>query len=146
MRRVVTARAADGASSVVVDGPSSRQRPGTPAGVTLTDLWASDGSPRLPFNGADAALNMPLLPQPGGTCFRVVQIEPGHGMEMHSSDTVDYLVILDGRVCLRVEGKAEVVLERGDCLVQLGAVHAWENRDAQPCVMVAVVVGAMAPV
>lgn len=66
--------------------------------------------------------------------------EPGSGM--HTTDTVDYAICLEGELCLQLDNAAEVTLTPGTCVVQLGTRHAWENRSDQPALMCYVQLGA----
>lgn len=145
MRRVVAAMTAEGRSILLSDEPSPHVvRLEAIPGLELTDIWASGPLPRLPFVGEDPALQMPLLPDPGGTVFRLVRIEPGRTMDMHATKSVDYIAVLSGEVVLNVENAPELCLSAGDCVVQLGARHAWHNRSGNDCILVAVLVGAVA--
>ncbi|WP_152054325.1 cupin domain-containing protein [Tautonia marina] len=144
MRRVVTALTPGGTSSVMIDGPPEPPiaPPGAP-GLSFVNLWATRPSPGLPVDDSDAAQGMPVLPEAGGTCFRLIRIEPGHGMDMHATDTIDYFVLLSGSITLTLDDGAELDLGPGDCLVQAGARHAWQNRGNHPCLLAAVIVGAV---
>jgi mannose-6-phosphate isomerase-like protein (cupin superfamily) len=68
--------------------------------------------------------------------------KPGVG-GMHTTATVDMLVILSGQVWLTVGDEDEVVLGPGDFVLQGGVPHAWHNRGTVPCVMAGVMVGAV---
>ena len=110
-----------------------------------------------------------FVPGPGGTRFRIVQFPgastrafdreafrreylvkaPGlaEAMEvqdsgMHTTDSVDYGVVISGEIILELDDGATVSLKQGDCVVQNGTRHAWRNRGATPCVMASVLVGA----
>lgn len=61
---------------------------------------------------------------------------------MHSTDSVDIAFVLDGEIGLEQDDGEEVLLRRGDVLVQNGARHAWRNRSDAPCVVAFVVAGA----
>lgn len=61
---------------------------------------------------------------------------------MHTTDTVDYIVVLSGEADLELDDGATVHLEPGDCVVQRGTRHAWRNTGSQPFVAAAVMVGA----
>ena len=61
---------------------------------------------------------------------------------MHTTDTVDYDIIVSGELVLELDHGAEVRLKPGDIVVQNGARHAWHNRASKPCVMYSVLVGA----
>jgi hypothetical protein len=66
--------------------------------------------------------------------------KPGEGM--HTTDTVDYAICLEGELCLELDNGAEVTLTPGTCVVQLGTRHAWTNRSDRPALMCYVQIGA----
>ena len=51
---------------------------------------------------------------------------------MHTTDTVDFEVVLSGEVVLELDDGAEVTLKQGDTVVQNGTRHAWHNRGRRP--------------
>jgi len=61
---------------------------------------------------------------------------------MHTSDSVDFDVVVFGEVVLELDDGAEVVLKAGDCVIQNGTRHAWHNRSNQRCVVAFSLVGA----
>jgi hypothetical protein len=61
---------------------------------------------------------------------------------MHTTDTVDYAICLEGELCLELDNGAEVTLTPGTCVVQLGTRHAWQNKSDQPALMCYVQIGA----
>jgi hypothetical protein len=60
----------------------------------------------------------------------------------HSSDTIDYAIVVSGRLWLGMTDGTELVLEPGDCVVQTGVRHTWRNRDPDPCQVAFVMIGA----
>ena len=60
----------------------------------------------------------------------------------HTTDTVDYGIVLSGEIWLELDDSAEVHLKPGDCVVQNGTRHAWKNRGAEPCVIAFIMIGA----
>jgi mannose-6-phosphate isomerase-like protein (cupin superfamily) len=60
---------------------------------------------------------------------------------MHTTQTVDFGVVLDGHVVLELDD-GEVSLGPGDVIVQNGARHAWRNRSDRICTMAFVLIGA----
>jgi mannose-6-phosphate isomerase-like protein (cupin superfamily) len=112
------------------------------------------------------------VPEPGGTCFVVVRFPPDSvfgdpGFDraaaeaeqrvvspglaelfepdepgMHATATVDYAVVLDGRIWLELDDGKLVELGRGDTVVQNGTRHAWRNLGTQPATLAVVMVGA----
>ena len=61
---------------------------------------------------------------------------------VHSSDTIDYAIVISGRLWLETGDGNETMLEAGDCVVQMGVRHTWRNRDMEPCQVAFVMVGA----
>jgi mannose-6-phosphate isomerase-like protein (cupin superfamily) len=46
---------------------------------------------------------------------------------MHTTDTIDFEVVLEGTVVLELDDGAEVTLNPGDTVVQNGTRHRWRN-------------------
>ncbi len=61
---------------------------------------------------------------------------------MHTTDTVDFDVVVFGEVYLELDDGAEVLLKAGDCVIQNGTRHAWHNRSSHECVIAFSLVGA----
>ena len=171
LRRVVTGKNSAGKAIIVQNGVSPRVvTTETLPGLALVELWATDATPTLPVQPGDPITTMTsFIPGPGGTRFRMVQFPgasdrafdqeafrreylskaPGlaESMElqdsgMHTTDSVDYGVVISGEITLEVDDGATVNLKPGDCVVQNGTRHAWRNTHATPCVMAFVLVGA----
>lgn len=169
--RVVTGRNRAGKAIVVEHGVSTRVVTlETLPGLSLVEVWATDSIPTLPIAADDITSTMTsFVPGPGGTRFRIVQF-PGASSRafdqeafrreylakapglaetleledsgMHTTDTVDYGVVISGEITLELDDGATVRLKQGDCVVQNGTRHAWRNRSSTPCVMAFVLVGA----
>jgi len=58
---------------------------------------------------------------------------------MHRTETLDYAVVLEGRVTLVLDDQ-DVELEAGDVVIQCGTNHAWSNRSDKPCRMLYVLI------
>ncbi len=169
-RRVVTGHDGAGKAVFKLNGPPPRQVTlETAGGIRFLELWATDTLPTLPVPEQDATLEtVSLTPGLQGTRFRLVELPPlGEGelnpaaflaeiqekapgdwnLEadnpgMHTTDTVDYGVVVSGRVTLELDDGATVNLEPGDCVVQNGTRHAWRNFGPDPCWMAFVMIGA----
>ena len=61
---------------------------------------------------------------------------------MHTTDTIDFEVILDGEVWLELDDGVEVHLKPGDTVVQNGTRHAWRNHGDQVCRIAVFLIGA----
>jgi hypothetical protein len=159
IRRFVTAEQTDGGVHVQVDEPIPDTNLASPATV----LWGWDRLPSLPIGpdelgpshverglfppSGGASVNLVVFPPAGAAAAASDEIDLGdagmvtadEGGNMHRTDSVDFLFILEGEVVLRHPGNEDITLEPGDFFVQNGAMHEWENRSSAPCVMACVV-------
>jgi mannose-6-phosphate isomerase-like protein (cupin superfamily) len=107
---------------------------------TLFRLFRIPGSGSLPqdFRFDPDAFEKEYGPKAPGLAESGERENPG----MHTTDTVDYGIVISGRITLELDDGAEVELGPGDCWVQNGTRHAWRNRGAEDFVGAAVMVGA----
>jgi quercetin dioxygenase-like cupin family protein len=61
---------------------------------------------------------------------------------MHTTDTVDYGIVLEGEVWLELDDGQQIHLHPHDVVVQNGTRHAWRNRSDKPVRMAFVLIGA----
>jgi len=61
---------------------------------------------------------------------------------MHKTDTVDYIVVLEGEVTLELDDGKTVDLKPHDIVIQNGTRHAWRNRGKTGVTILAFMVGA----
>jgi mannose-6-phosphate isomerase-like protein (cupin superfamily) len=60
---------------------------------------------------------------------------------MHTTDTIDYGVVVRGEMTLELDDGEKVHLRQGDCIVQNGTRHRWRNPLPEPCLMAFVSLG-----
>ncbi|AWI58285.1 cupin domain-containing protein [Sinorhizobium fredii] len=61
---------------------------------------------------------------------------------MHTTPTMDYGIVLSGKVTLELDDGVTVNLGAGDSVVQHGARHAWRNPNSEPATVAFVLIGA----
>jgi mannose-6-phosphate isomerase-like protein (cupin superfamily) len=61
---------------------------------------------------------------------------------IHTTDTVDFDVVLSGEIYLELDDGVQVVMKAGDCVVQNGTRHTWHNRSSNQCLLAVTLVGA----
>lgn len=61
---------------------------------------------------------------------------------MHTTDTVDYVIVLEGEVWLELDDGKQVHLKPHDVVVQNGTRHVWRNKSDKPVKVAVVMVGA----
>jgi quercetin dioxygenase-like cupin family protein len=138
--RVVTGWDKDGSPKILFTGKSPTELDDRL--MHVVDIWVTDSTPPEIRGTADAAAReWRFEPPPHGSVFRVVTFLPGASSGFHSTETLDYLVIVSGEIVLTV-GEEALTLRPGDVVVQNGTPHNWINRAAQPCVIAGVLLSA----
>lgn len=114
----------------------------------------------------------PVVPGPGGTSLLVVTFPPDAVMAsptldqaaagaelasalpglierfepnnpgMHTTDSIDYGIVLDGEIWLELDHGMEKLVRTGDIVVQNGTRHAWRNKTDKPVTVAFVLIGA----
>jgi hypothetical protein len=64
---------------------------------------------------------------------------------MHTTDTLDYAIVLSGEIWLEIDGGNETLLRPTDVVVQQGTRHAWRNKSHAPALVAFFMVGASRP-
>jgi quercetin dioxygenase-like cupin family protein len=144
VRRIVTGVNQAGRSDLVSDGPAPTS--------WCTELWATSGEKPQGFDPSE--VKSTLMPPPKGTRWRVVDLPPESAMRQtlatsavegvdkegwHTTNTVDYVFILDGDITLELDD-AKVELHPCDCVVQRATNHRWRNHGTRPARMLAVMI------
>lgn len=171
-RLIVTGRDPDGTSVFVTDEAAKDITVGALPGAEFYLLWGTeDGAatvgttppqpklaPYFPGTGGTRVLFLRWAPQssspePVGDPDRLAAeaeeklpglmgvFEPDNP-GMHTTDSVDYGICLEGELHLELDNGKEVTLTPGTCVVQQGTRHAWHNRSDKPAWMCYVLIGA----
>jgi hypothetical protein len=172
MRRVVTGHDARGRAVVVSDGspPRTHNSTGWPGFVSSLG-WSTEASVPASQTGEDPTDKVTtMIPGPGSTRLILLTLPPDStiagadfdgalfGTEqathspglaetfeadgMHTTPTIDYIIVLKGEVWLRLDDSAETHLQTGDLVVQNATRHGWSNRTDQPAELACVLIGA----
>ena len=169
IRRVVTGHDPSGKAVVASDGPAPRTHDFRHVpGMSATVVWAT--APGRPADAADPTPGLrSQLPVPGGTCFVIVRFPPddvlgevdpvaaaaehrmaspgiGERFEpgnpgMHVTDSVDYVLVLDGAIWLDLDDGEMIRLGPGEVVIQNATRHAWRNLGDAPATLAVVHVG-----
>jgi mannose-6-phosphate isomerase-like protein (cupin superfamily) len=168
---VVTGQNESGKSVIMRNTPVKPVTLALFPGYEFHRLWGSDCVPALPSDGTPPPQPRYFPPKNGfrfaffsippdtrtsldhiGTASALQEIQqklPGmmdvlelDHPGMHTTDTVDFDVIVSGEVYLELDDGAEVLLKAGDCVIQNGTRHAWHNRSSDKCVISVALVGA----
>ena len=133
IRRVVTGHDAAHVAKVLRDEPASNAKMPQP-GLVSTMLWCTDGAPAaIPVGDQPEDMGARILgtaPPPNGTRFAVIDFPPGNHPHMHRTETVDYVIVMEGEIEMDMDDST-VKLKAGDIMIQRGTNHAWANRSGQ---------------
>ena len=133
IRRVVTGHDASNVAKVLIDAPATNAKKPN-SGVVSTLMWITDKNPADIGTGEtieDMGARIVGTPPPaGGTRFCVIDFPPGNHPHMHRTETIDYVIVVDGEIEMDMDDST-VKLKAGDILVQRGTNHAWANRSGK---------------
>jgi hypothetical protein len=130
MRCVVVGSDEDGRSHIV------REQEIDAEGRTV--LWETTSGDAPSFPRQEAGLSDLHVP-PGNVRWVMRFQPPEHQSPMHWTETVDFDLIVTGKIDLLLDTGA-VRLSAGDCVVLAGARHAWRT-DPDGCLMMLAIHG-----
>lgn len=144
IRRFVTGHDADNVAKVIMEGPATNvKRPSAAAVSTL--IWSTDRTPADISIGEDVedlgARIIGTAPPANGTRFAVIDFPPDNEPRMHRTETVDYVIVLEGEIEMDMDDST-VKLKAGDVMVQRGTIHNWVNRGSEPCRLAVILIAA----
>ena len=146
IRRIVTGHDASGSAKVIIDEAATNVRSGSSPGHLTTLMWCTDAMPAKMPVGEDAedmgVRQIGTYPPPNGTRFMIADYPPGNIPRMHRTDTLDYIIVLEGEIEMGLDEGRTVCMQRGDVMIQRGTNHSWANRGPGPCRMAFVLIDA----
>ncbi|WP_028927815.1 cupin domain-containing protein [Pseudonocardia acaciae] len=171
VRRVVTGHDPHGKAHVVDDSHVEPITSDLLPGYAAYRLWGRDDHPTFPNDGSPPPAEA-YFPPPDGSRFMINVIPPGNplppptldtakalaeleqqmpgamaAMEpdtpgMHTTDSIDYVVVISGEVTLDLDDGDQTELRAGDVVIQNGTRHAWRNHGPNPCTIIGIAIGA----
>jgi hypothetical protein len=170
-RRVVTGHDAAGRAIVLSDGPAPRFHAFEHVdGMETATIWASSPNPRDSQSDPTLTLER-HVPASGETRFAIVTFPPDSVFAqtdfdprsaadeqlavspdlaalfelgspgMHTTPSLDYAVVVSGRIRLELDDGVGVDLAAGDTVVQQWTRHAWRNPWESPAIVAFVNLG-----
>ncbi len=64
-----------------------------------------------------------------GTVLRILDFPPGSHSPMHKTQSLDYAVVLEGRIQAGLDSGETQILQQGDMVVQRATNHDWGNAS-----------------
>jgi mannose-6-phosphate isomerase-like protein (cupin superfamily) len=171
IRRVVTGHDSEGTARVVDDRGVEPITSDLMPGCAAYPLWGRDERPTFPDDGSPRRAEA-WYPPRDGSRFMINTIPPGElvpppdldtaaaldelerrmpgamaanepgASGMHTTDSIDYVLVASGEVTLELGDGERTVLRTGDVVIQNGTRHAWRNHGTETCTIVGVAIGA----
>ncbi|TDD64747.1 cupin domain-containing protein [Actinomadura darangshiensis] len=171
VRRVVTGHDSEGQARLVDDRDVEPITSDLMPGCAAYRLWGRDERPAFPDDGSPRPAEA-WYPPRDGSRFMINVIAPGDlvpppdldmaaamdeleqqmpgaatAMDpdvpgMHTTDRIDYVMVVSGEVTLDLDDGEQTVLRAGDVVVQNGTRHAWRNHGTETCTIVGIAIGA----
>jgi quercetin dioxygenase-like cupin family protein len=171
IRRVVTGHDSQGRSRLVDDGQVEPITTDLMPGYAAYRLWGRDERPTFPDDGSPHPADAYYPPRDGSRVMvnviapgelvvppdldtaaalselerqmpgAMARMEPG-ASGMHTTDSIDYVLVASGQITLELDDGARTVLRTGDVVVQNGTRHTWRNHGTEPCTIFGVAIGA----
>lgn len=131
IRRIITGHDSNDVAKVLIDSAAGNAK--FPASGTVSTLiWSTDSSPAKIPVGTDVedmgARILGTAPPKNGTRFAVIDFPPGNKPHMHRTETIDYVIVLEGEIEMDMDDST-VKMKAGEIMVQRGTNHAWANRS-----------------
>jgi quercetin dioxygenase-like cupin family protein len=144
VRRVITGH--DGHKTAKVIRDDMAQNVTTRPNASSTTIWCTDSVPvrqQVDENGEDMGARRLNSGTPvNGTRLMVMDLFPGCQGAMHRTDTLDYVIALEGEFEMQLDNSS-VTLRAGEILIQQGTVHARTNRTDRRARLAIVLVDAV---
>lgn len=132
IRRIVTGHDENGVAKVLIDAAAGNAKLPSP-GTVSTLIWCTDKSPAaIPVGSHVEDMGARIIgtaPPAHGTRFAVIDFPPGNKPFMHRTESVDYVICLEGEIEMDMDDST-VRMKAGDILIQRGTNHAWANRGS----------------
>ncbi len=131
IRRIITGHDTHNVAKVLIDAPATNSKYPSP-GTVSTMIWCTDSAPAaIPVGEGVEDMGARIIgtsPPALGSRFAVIDFPPGNHPHMHRTETIDYVIVLEGQIDMDMDNST-VTLKQGDVMVQRGTNHAWSNRS-----------------
>lgn len=109
-------------------------------------LWTTGEVPVDLNDESDGRARSAGLTLERGSVIRVVDMLPGGESPMHRTNSIDYGIVLSGRIELELDDGLVETCSAGDIIVQRGTIHLWRNpSDTEVCRIIFVLTEARGP-
>ncbi len=129
IRRVVTGHTEDGTAIFVSD--ESFETVIIPTGdAAMATVWTTQTVPADCNDKTDGRLRDAGTTLKGGSVIRVVDMLPLASSPFHRTSSIDYGIVISGKIELELDNQVVTTVEAGGIIVQRGTIHKWRNPSS----------------
>lgn len=126
IRRVVTGHSNNGSAIFISDNQFETLV--IPTGdAAMATIWTTASVPADLNDETDGRERDAGTTLKGGSVIRVVDMLPGASSPMHRTNSIDYGIVISGKIELELDNQVFKTIEAGGIVVQRGTIHKWRN-------------------
>lgn len=133
IRRVVTGHTTEGTAIFASD--ETFETIVIPSGdAAMATIWTTTTVPADCNDETDGRLRDAGTTLKGGSVIRVVDMLPNASSPLHRTNSIDYGIVISGKIELELDNQVFKAIETGGIIVQRGTIHKWRNpSDSEIC-------------
>lgn len=116
-----------------------------PHGNAVTLLWSSDSSP-AEVTAKDDKAKVETGIVNSGSVLRIVDFPPHTVGSIHRSISLDYVLVLKGKIALTLDGGSKTTVNEGELVVQQATMHGWDNESDEWARILCCLIPAQTPI
>lgn len=133
IRRLVTGHTKEG-QAIFIDDQEFETNLIPTGDARMSLMWTTAEVPADLNDETEGRLREADTTLRGGSVIRVVDMLPGAQSPFHRSASIDYGIVISGKIELELEKGEKRTIEEGGIIVQRGTVHLWRNpSDSEIC-------------
>lgn len=133
IRRVVTGHTTEGTAIFASD--ETFETIVIPSGdAAMATIWTTATVPADCNDEVDGRKRDAGTTLKGGSVIRVVDMLPNASSPLHRTNSIDYGIVISGKIELELDNQVFKAIEEGEIIVQRGTIHKWRNpSDSEIC-------------
>lgn len=129
IRRIVTGHSKNGTAIFTSD--ESYETIIIPSGdAAMATIWSTATVPADCNDETDGRIIDTGTTLKGGSVIRVVDMLPDASSPLHRTNSIDYGIVISGKIELELDNQVFKTVEAGEIIVQRGTIHKWRNPSS----------------
>jgi quercetin dioxygenase-like cupin family protein len=130
IRRIVTGHSKEGEAVFISD--NQYETIVIPSGdAAMATIWTTSTVPADLNDETDGRERDAGTTLKGGSVIRVVDMLPNASSPMHRTNSIDYGIVMSGKIELELDNQVFTTIEAGEIIVQRGTIHKWRNPSSK---------------